>query len=105
MESSVPKRGCCDLRPDGVVCMSAAISSIRLRHLMMRFLASSLLILVVGILASTLRGTLVFIGGKRLVSITYLPQKLMPPFTGLLVPCVQRSSAMLAAKVACIMCE
>ena len=32
-------------------------------------------------------------------------EKFSLPFTGLLVPCVQRSKAMLAAMVACIMCE
>lgn len=104
-ELSMPKRGCCERRTDGVVLISIAISSTRLRSLMMRLRASSLLIFVAGILASTFGGTFAFIGGKRFISITYQPQKFSFLLVGLDVLCVQRSIGMVDAMLACIMCE
>ena len=73
-EVSIPKRGCCERRTEGVVLISIAISSTRLRNLIIRLRASSLLIFVAGILASTFGGTFAFIGAGAVVT------KPVPPY-------------------------
>jgi len=102
---SIPRRGCCERRTDGVDFNNSVISSMRLRHLMMKLRASSLLILSVGNFASTLGGTFNLPGGKRPASITNQPQKFSFLLVGFAVPCVHLSIAMVEARVDCIICE
>ena len=101
---SIPKRGCLERFFKGVLFIDGKASSTRLRHLTIRFLASSLLILVTGIFNDAFSGTFTFTGGKRWSSITYLPQKFRPSLVGLL-PVVHLSIAMNDSSVACIIWE
>jgi len=102
---SIPRRGCLYRKSEDESLIRGDVSSIRLRHFINKFLASSLLIFSAGIFAAKASDIFNLTGGKMPASIIKRPVRFNPFFVGSQLPCVQRSKAMLEPKVAFRICE
>lgn len=102
---SMPKPGCLERACLEAFLISGVIVSMRLRHLMSKLRASSLLILLTGIFAANSPVIFILPGGNRPNDNTTNPLKVSPADTGLQLLSVHFSSKIVDPNVDCKICE